>query len=96
MYNYPNPFPNDTYFTFELRGQNAPEELKIRIFTVAGRLIRDISIPPSDLHVGFNTIYWNGRDQDGDEVANGVYFYKIMAKNNGVVKTSTEKLAKIK
>jgi hypothetical protein len=96
VFNYPNPFKNDTHFTFELRGQNAPQELLIKVYTVAGRLIRNISIPQSDLRVGFNTFYWNGRDQDGDEVANGVYFYKIIAKNNGVVKTTTEKLAKIK
>ena len=96
VFNYPNPFKYDTYFTFEIRGQNAPQELKIKVFTVAGRLIKNIFPPPSDLRVGFNKIYWNGRDEDGDVVANGVYFYKIMAKNNGVVKTTTEKLAKIK
>ena len=96
VFNYPNPFKNDTYFTFELRGQNAPQELTIKLFTVAGRLIKNIFVPPSELRVGFNKIYWNGRDADGDEVANGVYFYKIIAKNNGVIKTTTEKLAKIK
>jgi hypothetical protein len=96
VFNYPNPFKNDTYFTFEIHGQNAPEELKIKVFSVAGRLIRNISVPSSDLRVGFNKIYWNGRDQDGDEVANGVYFYKIIAINNGVVKTTTEKMARIR
>jgi hypothetical protein len=96
VFNYPNPFNNDTYFTFELHGQIAPDELKIKIFTVAGRLIKEFTVPSSDLHIGFNKIYWEGRDQDGDEIANGVYFYKIIAKNNGVVKTSIEKLAKIK
>jgi hypothetical protein len=96
VFNYPNPFKNDTYFTFELHGINAPDELKIKVFTVAGRLIRDITVPTSVLQIGFNKFYWDGRDQDGDEIANGVYFYKIIAKNNGVVKTSIEKLAKIK
>jgi hypothetical protein len=96
VFNYPNPFKNDTYFTFELHGQNPPEEFRIKVFTVAGRLIKDILIPQSELRVGFNRIYWNGRDQDGDEVANGVYFYKIIAKNNGVVKTTTEKMARIR
>ncbi|MDR3667145.1 MAG: C25 family cysteine peptidase [Ignavibacteriaceae bacterium] len=96
VFNYPNPFKSDTYFTFELRGQNAPQELRIKVFTVAGRLIKDISLPPSDLRVGFNKIYWDGRDQDGDEVANGVYFYKIIAINNGIVKTTTEKMARIR
>jgi hypothetical protein len=96
VFNYPNPFKSNTYFTFEIHGQNAPQELTIKVFTVAGRMIRNISVPPSDLQVGFNKIFWNGRDQDGDVVANGVYFYKIIAKNNGVVKTTIEKLAKIK
>jgi len=96
VFNYPNPFKNDTYFTFELLGQNVPEEFNIKIFTVAGRLIRDLSITSSNLKVGFNKIYWDGRDQDGDDVANGLYFYKIISKNNGIIKTSIQKLAKVK
>jgi hypothetical protein len=96
VFNYPNPFKNDTYFTFEIHGQNAPDELKIKVFTVAGRLIKDILIPPSTLRVGFNKVHWDGRDQDGDEIANGVYFYKIIAKNNGVTKTTIEKLARVR
>ena len=96
VFNYPNPFKNDTYFTFELHGVQPPEEFKIKVFTVAGRLIRDLSVPKSLLKIGFNKIYWDGRDQDGNEIANGVYFYKIASKNNGILKTAIEKLAKIK
>ena len=75
VYNYPNPFPNDTYFTFKLT--QIPDELKIRIFTVAGRLVKVIEKHASDLNYDFNRIYWDGLDQDGDMLANGVYFYKI-------------------
>ncbi|MGB8317915.1 MAG: FlgD immunoglobulin-like domain containing protein, partial [Ignavibacteriaceae bacterium] len=75
VYNYPNPFPKDTYFTFKLT--QIPDELKIRIFTVAGRLVKEIEKHSSDLNYDFNKIYWDGRDQDGDMLANGVYFYKI-------------------
>ncbi len=96
VYNFPNPFKSDTYFTFELRGINVPDELKIKIFTIAGRLIMDISLPQSALQIGFNRILWDGRDQDGDEIANGLYFYKMIYKNNEVVKTVTNKLAKVK
>ncbi|MCK7524952.1 MAG: hypothetical protein MZV64_48765 [Ignavibacteriales bacterium] len=42
VYNYPNPFSDNTYFTFELRGVIPPEEFKIKIFTVAGRLIKEL------------------------------------------------------
>ena len=93
--NYPNPFKSDTYFTFELHGINVPQELLIKIYTVAGRLIRDISVPASELQIGFNKVYWDGRDQDGDRIANGVYFYKMISKNNGKVKAVISKLAKI-
>ena len=95
VFNYPNPFQNDTYFTFELHGMNVPEEFLIKIYTVAGRLIRDISIPSSQLQIGFNKIYWNGRDQDGDRIANGVYLYKMISKSGGVVKSVISKLAKV-
>ncbi|MBK7629695.1 MAG: hypothetical protein IPJ23_03075 [Ignavibacteriales bacterium] len=95
VFNYPNPFSDNTYFTFELRGVIPPEEFKIKIFTVAGRLIREL-IPSSPLQIGFNKIYWDGKDEDGDEIANGLYFYKIISKHNGEVKTVTQKLAKVK
>ncbi len=95
VYNYPDPFKSDTYFTFQLTGTQAPDELYIRIFTVAGRLIRTINVLPSELKIGFNKVYWDGRDQDGDIIANGVYFYKIIYKNGSVVKSEIQKLAKI-
>ena len=91
VYNYPNPFENDTYFTFKLT--QIPDELKIRIFTVAGRLIREIELSPSDLTYDFNRIYWDGRDQDGDRIANGVYFYKIILKKGDETVTKIQKLA---
>jgi hypothetical protein len=95
VYNYPNPFSDNTYFTFELRGVIPPEEFKIKIFTVAGRLIKEL-MPSSPLQIGFNKIYWDGKDEDGDEIANGLYFYKIISKNGEEVKTVTQKLAKVK
>lgn len=96
VYNYPNPFKDDTHFTFELRGVNVPEELRLRIYTVAGRLIREIPIYQSEIKLGFNKIHWDGRDQDGDEIANGLYFYKVIYRNDDVIKTVTQKLAKVK
>jgi flagellar hook assembly protein FlgD len=59
-------------------------------------MIRELNIPPSLLRIGFNSIYWDGRDHDGDEIANGLYFYKVIYKNDDIVKTATQKLAKVK
>ncbi len=93
-YNYPNPFSEDTYFTFKLT--QVPDELNIRIYTVAGRLIKKINVSPALLNVDFNKIYWDGKDEDGDDVANGVYFYKIILKNGDKQENITQKLAKVK
>ncbi|MFB3056921.1 MAG: FlgD immunoglobulin-like domain containing protein, partial [Ignavibacteriaceae bacterium] len=96
VFNYPNPFTNETNFTFSLRGTELPEEVNIKVYTIAGRLIRDIDLPVSDLTIGFNKIYWNGRDQDGDEIANGVYLYKVIAKFTDKTKAITQKLARVR
>jgi len=94
VYNYPNPFSKDTYFTFKLT--QIPDEMKIRIFTVAGRLIKEFVLTPADLRCDFNRILWNGRDQDGDKIANGVYLYKIVTSKNGTSSSVTQKLAVVR
>ncbi|MCC6395380.1 MAG: hypothetical protein IT282_00055, partial [Bacteroidetes bacterium] len=96
VYNYPNPFSSSTEFTFVLSGARPPEGLTIRIFTITGRRIQEIYVPPTDLRVGFNRIWWDGRDRDGDEIANGYYFYKIQGEGEGKVETAIEKMAKVR
>ena len=94
--NFPNPFPHDTFFTFTLSGERVPDELAIRAFTVAGRKIREIAVPASSLNVGFNRIYWDGRDSEGDEIANGYYFYQITMKGGGKTESAIQKLTKVR
>jgi hypothetical protein len=73
--NYPNPLRNETSFTFEINQPTATVEIKI--YTLAGRLIRRLE--PVEAVSGFNMIPWDGRDGDGDQLANGVYLYKVVA-----------------
>ena len=94
VYNYPNPFARETYFTFKLT--QLPDELKIRIFTVAGRLIKEIVKKSYELNYGFNRVHWEGRDQDGDYPANGVYLYKMVMKKGNITQNVIQKLAIIK
>lgn len=93
IYNYPNPFPDNTYFTFRLT--RIPDKLAIKIYTVAGRLIRIIDINQTQLKTDFNCIHWDGRDEDGNRVSNGVYFYKITAFSGGENCSATGKMAKV-
>jgi hypothetical protein len=72
--NYPNPFSDSTYICYTISGR--VEKIKIQIFTLSGNLIKDIK--PEFTGSGFNSTVWNGKDQDGDKVANGIYIYKII------------------
>jgi hypothetical protein len=94
VYNYPNPSSGETHFTFKLT--QVPEEIKIKIFTIAGRLVREIKLTSSDLKYDFNKIYWDGRDEDGDILANGVYLYKVIMKAGNKSEEVTQKLAIVK
>ena len=91
VYNYPNPFKDETYFTFKLT--QIPDELKIKIFTLAGRMVKEFKLTSAELKYDFNKIYWDGRDVDGDLVANGVYLYKIISKKGNESVQSVQKLA---
>ena len=73
-----------------------PDEFLIKIYTVAGRLIKEITAPTSAMTIGFNRIYWDGRDEDGDEISNGIYFYKVISRLNNETKVITEKLARVR
>ncbi len=74
--NYPNPLSDHTDFTFLL---TRPAEVRIRIYTVNGRLIR--LLEAGSLGAGFNRLFWDGRDGDGDLIANGVYLYRVEARS---------------
>ena len=76
--NYPNPFPRKTTLTCEL---TAPaDSLVVKIYTLSGRLIRELSLPATP---GFLMVEWDGRDADGVEVANGVYYAKLRVQRDG-------------
>lgn len=96
LYNYPNPFSRETHFTFTLTGGEVPERVAIRIFTIAGRKIKEILVPGSVLQIGFNRISWDGRDEEGDEIANGYYLYQVSLSGEGKNDTQIQKLSKIR
>lgn len=77
VYNYPNPFSSETVFTFE-QNSITPVDAEVKIYTVAGRLIA--SLKGNGLTGSFLRIPWDGRDNDGDQLANGVYLYKVIVR----------------
>jgi hypothetical protein len=84
--NYPNPFTTSTQFVFTLTGSQVPDLFTIQIMTITGKVVREINRDElGDLHIGRNiTGYaWDGHDQYGDQLANGVYLYRIITRIDG-------------
>ncbi|MDP4237182.1 MAG: C25 family cysteine peptidase [Bacteroidota bacterium] len=75
--NYPNPFKDKTWFTFILKA-GSQADVKVVIYTVAGRKIRTLHLDPSKQRTGLNSVEWDGRDEVGNDVANGTYLYRVV------------------
>jgi hypothetical protein len=97
LYNFPNPFAGSTVFTFTVTGSDPPEAAVVQVFTVRGRKIREIVLRRDELRVGINTLEWDGRDADGDAVANGTYLYQItVTRTDGTTETVRQKLVRVR
>ncbi|MGL1887077.1 MAG: C25 family cysteine peptidase [Reichenbachiella sp.] len=86
FYPYPNPFSTSTRFVFTLTGNEIPEDIKIQILTISGRVVKEIFMNElGTIRIGNNiTDYaWNGKDEFEDQLANGVYLYRVLIKNAG-------------
>ncbi|MGH2567142.1 MAG: type IX secretion system sortase PorU, partial [Bacteroidota bacterium] len=83
--NFPNPFSSSTIFTFQ-RNSFEPVDVEVKIYTLAGRLIESLDV--LSVSDRFVQIPWNGRDRDGNELANGVYFYKVITRSLDRQRTS--------
>ena len=86
FYPYPNPFSTRTQFAYTLTGSQQPTEFKIQIMTLSGKMVREITKSEIGiLRIGKHlTDYaWDGTDEFGDKLANGVYLYRVVAKIDG-------------
>jgi len=79
--NFPNPFNPDTWIPYQLAESS---NVRIAICNVSGQLIRNLDLGYKD--AGYyqdkvSAAYWNGRNETGEKVASGIYFYSIKAGN---------------
>jgi hypothetical protein len=87
VFNYPNPFTTSTAFVFTLTGSEVPQNIKIQILTVTGKIVREITREElGNLHIGNNitSFKWDGTDSYGSKLGNGVYLYRVVTRLNGV------------
>ncbi|MFO7841728.1 MAG: C25 family cysteine peptidase [Fidelibacterota bacterium] len=98
--NFPNPFTIKTTFIYELTEQF--DDLRISIYTLSGRKIYTMSVQENAItdlplqSIGYHEIPWYGKDEFGNTVANGVYFYVIEGKVDGKTIKEKGKVAKLR
>jgi hypothetical protein len=86
MLNYPNPFTTSTAFVFTITGSEVPQNIRIQIMTITGKIVREITKDElGPLHIGRNIteFKWDGTDQYGQKLANGIYLYRVITNLNG-------------
>lgn len=84
--NWPNPFTTSTQFVFTLTGSELPSDFRIDIMNITGKIVKEITLQDiGSINIGRNiTEYkWDGTDNFGDPLGNGVYLYRVTAKING-------------
>ncbi len=83
LINYPNPFTTNTEFSFQHNQVCDFLDVQIQIFTITGKLVKDISQRVQNSGFRTDGIYWDGRDDFGDKIGIGTYVYKLTVVNEG-------------
>ena len=79
--NYPNPFNPETWIPYHLAHA---ADVEVTIYDTTGEVVRhlDLGHQPAGYYTNRSkAAYWDGRNEDGESVASGVYFYQLRAKN---------------
>ena len=77
--NFPNPFNPETWFPYEVESDAS---VTIRIFNTRGSLVRQLDLghqKAGEYVTRANAAYWDGRNEVGESVSSGIYFYQILA-----------------
>ena len=79
--NYPNPFNPETWIPYHLAN---PSNVQITIYDTRGSIVRQLNLghqPEGYYTSRSRAAYWDGRNDVGERVASGVYFYQLQAEN---------------
>ncbi len=76
--NYPNPFNPETRISFSVAKAS---QVRLQVFNTLGELVRTLS--DARLPAGDYGVAWDGRDDSGQLLGSGVYFYRLDADGYG-------------
>ena len=95
--NYPNPFYDETVFSFEHNAGDQELLLTIDIFSIDGRLVKHLEDNFVPYSSRINHIRWDGTNEQGSKIMKGMYIYRLQLSNeDGVQKSETSKLVYLK
>ena len=79
LHNYPNPFNPETWIPYQL-AESA--EVTVHIYAASGVLVRTLALGHQAAGIyqsRSRAVYWDGKNEVGESVASGVYFYTLTA-----------------
>jgi hypothetical protein len=77
LINYPNPFRDQTTFSFEYNQPNSSLDVHLKIFTLSGRLIKTLHQDINTAGYKVGSMIWDGTGDDGTKISPGMYVYYI-------------------
>jgi len=83
--NYPNPFNAGTAISVAIPGGASG---RLTIFDIGGRLVKEFALL-GDGEPGFQRVYWDARDSNGQPVGSGVYFYRLKVGDSTITNKMT-------
>ena len=84
LQNFPNPFNPETWIPYQLE---TSADVTLQIYDTSGGIVRtlDLGFKPQGFYMTRSTAaYWDGRNNMGEQVASGVYFYHLSTGRSGL------------
>ena len=93
VYNYPNPFSDETYITLAHTGEDGDLEVNVEIFDVLGRPVRQLRQKVDATGGVIEPIRWDGCDSYGNHLRSGIYLYRLtLTGENGYFRTVSQRM----
>ena len=86
LQNYPNPFNPETWIPYHL---SEPADVTITIYGMTGQIVRQLELGnrmPGSYIDKSKAGYWDGRNERGEKVSSGIYFYQLQSGRNASVR----------
>ena len=93
VYNFPNPFSEETCITMTHVGDDADFDVNIEVFDIMGRLVAQIAQKASFVNGVMEPIRWNGCNSSGTPLLSGVYLYRLtLTDETGYYRTVSQRM----